>query len=44
MPFKSAKQRRYLYSQKPEVAAKFAADSKRTHWLKRRWFSDEHKK
>ena len=29
MPFKSAKQRRYLYSQKPEVAAKFAADRKR---------------
>lgn len=27
MPFKSAKQRRYLYSQKPEVAKKFAADS-----------------
>ena len=27
MPFKSAKQRRYLYSQKPEVAKKFAMDS-----------------
>lgn len=24
MPFKSAKQRKYLYSQKPEVAKKFA--------------------
>ena len=27
MPFKSEKQRRYLYSQKPEVAKKFAVDS-----------------
>jgi hypothetical protein len=24
MPFKSEKQRKYLYSQKPEVAAKYA--------------------
>ena len=37
MPFKSEKQRRYLYSQKPEVAKKFAAHSD-THWLKRKWF------
>ena len=29
MPFKSAKQRRYLYSQKPEVAKKFAKHGKR---------------
>lgn len=28
MPFKSDKQRRYLYSQKPEVARKFAKHSK----------------
>lgn len=28
MPFKSEKQRKYLYSQKPEVAKKFAKDSK----------------
>ena len=28
MPFKSAKQRKYLYSQKPEVAKKFAKHSK----------------
>jgi hemoglobin-like flavoprotein len=27
MPFKSDKQRRYLYSEKPEVARKFAMDS-----------------
>lgn len=27
MPFVSEKQRRYLYSQKPEVARKFAKDS-----------------
>ena len=30
MPFKSEKQRRYLYSQKPAVAAQFARDSKST--------------
>ena len=30
MPFKSAKQRRYLYSQKPEVAKKFAKHEKKT--------------
>ena len=30
MPFKSDNQRRYLYSQKPDVAAKFARDSKST--------------
>jgi hypothetical protein len=28
MPFKSQKQRRYLYAEKPEVAKKFAKDSK----------------
>ena len=27
MPFKSAKQRRYLYAEKPKVAKKFAMDS-----------------
>ena len=27
MPFKSEKQRKYLYSQKPEVAAKYAKHS-----------------
>jgi hypothetical protein len=32
VPFKSNKQRRYLYSQKPEVAAKFAADAKRKRY------------
>ena len=32
MSFKSEKQRKYLYSQKPEVAKKFAKDSKKkTH-------------
>lgn len=29
MPFKSAKQRKFLYAKKPKVAAKFAAHSKR---------------
>ncbi len=28
MPFKSEKQRRYLYAEKPKVARKFAKDSK----------------
>jgi|TARA_R110000787_G_scaffold110938_1_gene219746 hypothetical protein len=28
MPFKSDKQRRYLYAKKPAVAEKFARDSK----------------
>lgn len=28
MPFKSKAQMRYLYSQKPEIAKKFAKDSK----------------
>ena len=28
MPFKSDKQRRYLYAEKPAVAKKFARDSK----------------
>jgi len=28
MPYKSAKQMRYLHSQKPEVAARFDADIK----------------
>jgi hypothetical protein len=28
MPFKSAKQRRFLYSQKPSVARKFAKHKK----------------
>lgn len=28
MPFKSAAQRKYLYSQKPEVARKFAKEEK----------------
>jgi hypothetical protein len=32
MPFKSDKQRKYLYAKKPEVAKKFAKDSKKkTH-------------
>ena len=30
MPFKSDKQRKFLFSQKPEVAAKFVRDSKST--------------
>ena len=30
MPFKSDKQRRFLFSQKPAVAAKFVRDSKST--------------
>ncbi len=29
MPFKSDKQRAYLFSEKPEVAKKFAEDTKR---------------
>ena len=28
MPFKSDKQRKYLYAEKPAVAAKFSRDSK----------------
>ncbi len=28
MPYKSAKQRKFLYANKPEVAKKFAKDSK----------------
>ena len=28
MPFKSDKQRKYLYAEKPSVAAKFSRDSK----------------
>ena len=35
MPFKSDKQRRFLYSQKPEVAAKFAKDSKKKKVIKK---------
>jgi hypothetical protein len=32
MPFKSDKQRKYLYAKKPEVAKKFAKDfKKKTH-------------
>jgi len=32
MPFKSDKQRKYLFAKKPKVAAKFAKDSKKkTH-------------
>jgi len=30
MPFKSDKQRKFLFSQKPDVAAKFVRDSKST--------------
>ena len=30
MPFKSEKQRKFLFSQKPDVAAKFVRDSKST--------------
>ena len=29
MPFKSAKQRRYLYARKPKVAASFAKHARR---------------
>jgi len=29
MPFKSEKQRKYLYAKKPAVAKKFASDSKK---------------
>lgn len=36
MPFKSDKQRKYLYANKPEVAKKFAKDSKRKTLLSRR--------
>jgi len=39
MPFKSEKQRRYLYANKPAVAKKFAEHGK-THWLKRSWFGN----
>ena len=31
MPFKSAKQRKYLYAAKPAVAKKFAAHKKTKH-------------
>ena len=30
MPFKSDKQRRFLFAEKPDVAAKFVRDSKST--------------
>jgi len=34
MPFKSGKQRRYLYSQEPEVARKFAMEEKKKKYKK----------
>jgi hypothetical protein len=36
MPFKSEKQRRYLYANLPEVAAKFAAEEKAAKAKKKR--------
>lgn len=36
MPFVSEKQRRYLYSQKPEIAEKFAEHSKKKKKSKER--------
>ena len=40
MPFKSEKQRKYLYANKPEVAEKFAKHSKKK---KRKKYSKEEK-
>ena len=39
MPFKSEKQRKYLYANKPDVAEKFAKDSKK----KKKKYSKEEK-
>lgn len=39
MPFKSEKQRRFLWANKPAVARKFANDAKPNnpnHWLKKK--------
>ena len=36
MPFKSAKQRKYLYANKPKVAKKFAKHSKGKQGAKRK--------
>ncbi len=36
MPFKSAKQRKYLYASKPEVAKKFAEDGKKSKSAKKK--------
>ncbi len=36
MPFKSEKQRKFLYSQKPKVAKKFAKDHKKGKTIKRK--------
>lgn len=36
MPFRSARQRRYLYAKKPSVARKFARHSKRVKRKRRR--------
>jgi len=36
MPFKSDKQRKYLYKNKPEVAKKFAKDSKKKSTKKKK--------
>lgn len=36
MPFESDAQRKYLYSQKPDVAAKFAAHSDKRKHLERK--------
>jgi len=36
MPFKSAKQRKFLFKNKPKVAKKFAADTKSKKRAKKR--------
>jgi hypothetical protein len=36
MPFKSEKQRRYLYANEPAVAAKFAAEGKKAKAKKKK--------
>ena len=35
MPFKSTKQRKYLYANKPKIAKKFANDSRRKNIKKK---------
>jgi len=38
MPFKSDKQRKYLFKNKPKVAKKFAKDSKKKTHKNARWY------
>ena len=44
MPFKSKKQRRYLYANEPAVAKKFAAEEKKAKGKRKRTASKKKKK